>query len=155
MRVPSQARIWLVAVLVVCAVALFTLTRLTGRAGSSQVRAAPTRSVKGAMRTIAQCVEAVASSFGISRSAMRLPPAQQSTSAIPEVRLQVSPEFSSYEFHSALVSAVAELEATVIGTEHLREKNIALQILKDGSPVMLVVLDMRTSQQQQRKESRH
>jgi UDP-N-acetyl-D-mannosaminuronate dehydrogenase len=74
---------------------------------------------------------------------------------VPEVRLQVSPEFSSFEFHSALVSALADLDATVVGTEHPREKNISLQILKDGSPVMLVILDMRKSLQQQRKESSH
>ena len=74
---------------------------------------------------------------------------------MPEVRLQVSPEFSSVEFHSVLGGALADLDATVVGTEHLREKSISLQILKNGSPVMLVILDMRKSLRQQRKESSH
>lgn len=155
MTFSPRTRIWIVALLAVCAVALIILIRLTGRADSSQVHKASPQGVHGEMRTISQQVEAVAAAFNIPRGAMRLPSSKQASSGVPEVRLQVSPEFSSFEFHSALVSALADLDATVVGTEHPREKNISLQILKDGSPVMLVILDMRKSLQQQRKESSH
>ena len=155
MNFSPRARIWIVVLLGVCAVALIILTRLTGRADSSQVHRALPRSVHGEMLTVSQQVEAVAAAFSIPRGAMRLPSGKQAGSGVPEVRLQVSPEFSSFEFHSALVRALADLDATVVGTEHLREKNISLQILKDGSPVMLVILDMRKSLQQPRKESSH
>jgi len=155
MTVSPRARIWIVVLLACCAVALLILTRLTGRAGSSQVRNAPQRSVHSEARTISQQVEAVAASFNIPRGAMRLSPKQPTSSGVPEVRLQVGPEFSSFEFHSALAGALADLDATVVGTEHLREKNISLQVLKNGSPVMLVILDMRKSPEQLRKESSH
>jgi hypothetical protein len=106
-------------------------------------------------RAIVRHVEAVAAAFKIPRGAMRLPAEKRGGSGLPEVHLQVGPEFSSYEFHSALLGAVADLGATVVGTEHVREKNTALQILKDGMPLMLVILDMRAGVQQPRKESTH
>jgi hypothetical protein len=155
MSVSPRARIWIVALLVACAAALFTLTRLTGRAGSVQVQRVPPRSVQGEARTISQHVEAVAAAFSIPRGAMRVLPTTKSHSGVPEVRLQVDPEFSSYEFQCALAGALADCDATVVGTEHLRERDISLQIVHDGSPVMLVVLNMRRSPQQQRKESSH
>ncbi len=155
MHFSPRTRIWIVVVLAVCAIALIILSQRTGRADFSQAQSALPRSGHGEMLTIAQHVEAVAAAFNIPRSAMRLPSRTQTGSGIPEVRLKVSPEFSSFEFHSALVRALADLNTTVVGTEHQREKNISLQILKDGLPVMLVMLDMRTSQRQQRKESSH
>jgi hypothetical protein len=155
MNVSPRARIWIVALLVASAAALFTLTRLTGRAGSVQAQRAPARSVQGGPRTISQHVEAVAAAFSIPRGAMRLLPTTKTHSGVPEVRLQVSPEFSSFEFHCALAGALADCDATVVGTEQLRERNISLQIVQNGSPVMIVILDMRRSPQQQRKESSH
>jgi len=119
------------------------------------VHNAPPRSVHSETRTISRQVEAVAAMFNIPRRAIRLAPTQPTSSGVPEVRLQVGPDFSSFEFHSALIGALADLNATVVGTEHLREKNISLQILKDGSPVMLVILDIRKSPEQLRKESSH
>lgn len=67
---------------------------------------------------------------------------------MPEVRLKVGPEFSSYEFHSALATALEELDATVVGTESFKTKSISLQIMKDGANIMLVSLDLRQVSQQ-------
>jgi len=143
-----------VALLAVCAVGLVVVGQLTGHAGSS-VKRTSVPGVQSGGRTIAQQVEAVAAAFRIPRSALRFVPSRQGSAGPPAVRLLVAPEFSSVEFNSALGDALTDLGAVVVGTEHLREKNVSLMIMKDGAAVMQVILDLRKSSQQSRKGSSH
>jgi len=153
-NVYRRFRVWIVALLAVCAIGLVVVGQLTGHAGSS-VKRTPEPAVQGGGRTVAQQVEAVAAAFRIPRSALRFVPARPGNAGPPAVRLLVAPEFSSVEFNSALGGALADLGAVVVGTEHLREKNVSLLIMKDGAAVMQVILDMRTSTQQSRKGLSH
>jgi hypothetical protein len=149
----SRTRIWALAFLACCAVALFVASRLTSPADSVSVRGNKGRAGQDGSRTITQCVEAVVAEFKIPRSAMRILPAAKGA-GVQEMRLKVDPAFSSYEFQSALAGALDGLEASVIGTESTKTKTISLQIMKDGAQVLLVTLDLRQSPLQ-RKESRH
>jgi hypothetical protein len=150
----SRIRFWVIIALACVAVGLFAASHLVRASDSSagqRVRAGVER--KGSL-TVAECVNAIVSEFDIPRSAVRVIPAQQA-GGIQEVRLRVDPGFSRYEFHSALAGALADLDASVVGTESMKTKTISLQIIKDGAQVMLVTLDLRPLPQQQRKESRH
>lgn len=154
MNMYRRFRIWIVALLALCAIGLVVVGQLTGHAGSP-VQSTPERGVHSGKQTIAQQVDAVVAAFKIPRSALRFVPARQGSAAPPAVRLLVAPEFSSVEFNCALGGALADLGAVVVGTEHLREKNVSLMIMKDGAAVMQVILDMRKSSQQSRKGSSH
>ncbi len=155
MKSPVRLRMWIAGSLAVCAALLIGLTWLTGHADQKEMHRAPVRSAAHEPMTIPQHVDAVAGAFKIPRSAMKMRTARESAPAMPELRMQVGPDFSSLEFNSALAVALDDADAQVIGTEHTREKTISLQIVKGGAPVMVVVLDLRQPQQEQRKESRH
>jgi hypothetical protein len=151
----SRFRLWVAGGLALCAVVLVVVSGLTGRAGPRAGRPTTARPVSSEPRTIAQHVDAVASSFKIPRTAMRTRTVKEGTQSLTEVRMMVPPDFSSLEFNCALASVLTDLDAKVVGTEHTHEKSIALQIVKDSVPVMVVILDMRQPPQQQRKESHH
>jgi hypothetical protein len=155
MKSPVRIRIWIAGSLAVCAALLIVLTRLTGHADQQEIHRTPAHAAAHESQTIPQHVDAVAGAFRIPRSAMKMRTVQEGAAAVPELRMQVGPDFSSLEFNSALCGALDDADAKVIGTEHTREKTISLQIVKGGAPVMSVILDLRQPQQQQRKESRH
>jgi hypothetical protein len=155
MKPPVRIRVWIAGSLAVCAALLIGLTWLTGRANQPENRRAQVRPAAHEPMTIAQHVDAVAGAFKISRSAMRTRIVREGAAAVPELRIQVAPDFSSLEFNSALAVALDDADAKVVGTEHTREKAISLRIVQGGAPVMIVVLDLRQPPQQQRKESRH
>jgi hypothetical protein len=155
MNARHRPRIWILALLACSAIALFVASRMTGRTDSSTAQNAGMRAPQHGPRTILQCVEDVSAEFKIPRNAMKIQRQQQGSSGVQEVRLKVDPGFSSYEFHSALAAALADLDATIVGTESTKTKSISLQIMKDGTNVMLVNLDLRQSPQQIRKESSH
>lgn len=154
MSLAPRAGIWIAGTLAIVAIALFAAGRLTGYADSPETRKAPARPVSGE-RLIVRQVEAIAAAFTVPRSAMRILAAKETKSGVPELRMRVGPEFSSYEFQSALVGALADFDVAIIGTERTHEKSIVMRITKDSATVLLVDLDLRKSLQQQRKESSH
>jgi hypothetical protein len=155
MKAQSRRRIWILAVLACSAIVLFVASRMIGKADPPAGSRRGTRTAQNGPRTVLQCVEDVAAEFKIPRNAMKIVTPQPGGSGVPEVRLKVEPGFSGYEFHGALAAALADLDATIVGTESTKSKSISLQIMKDDVNVMLVSLDLRQSPQQNRKESSH
>lgn len=151
----QQVRIWIAVSLACCAIALFVLSRLTGHADPSVTPSVSSRNVAAASAAVLGEVEAVAAKFHIARTAMRIVFPAKGAATVPEVRLQVGPDFSSYEFHCALAAAMSDMDVCVTGTENVRAKTTTLRIARDSAAIVLVNLDMRSPLQQPRKESSH
>jgi len=156
MTVAPQIRIWLAVALACIAVALVVLGQLWGRADSSASRTTMSSAhVRAESGAVLRQVEALAARFKVPRIAMRIVVPKTGETAATEIRLQVGPEFSNYEFHCALAAALSDMGVSVTGTENLRTRNTVLQIAQADVAIARVSLDMRTVPQQPRKESRH
>ena len=152
----SRIRLWIAAALCCMAVLLAVFSHLAGKADSQAMRRpAATGVARAQVEGVVRVVEAVAARFSIPRTAMRTISGRKGNAVPAEVRLRVGPEFSSYEFQSALSAALSDLDVDVTGTENLRTKTTTMDVAQTETTLVRVSLDMRPLPQQPRKESSH